>query len=134
MRLNPDMFEHVQKMVEGRKYVGDMYKHKGTGLKLFIARKPSLRSVFRKGRKSVSAALRDEVAEWSIEIDLYKKMMRLGAFLIGFHLIKGDELYMIKATDIQKKGAMKDYGSGKFLYYINFEHFWYIPTGKTLLK
>lgn len=134
MRLNPETFDHIEKVVQGKKYLGDIYKHIPTGRKLFIARRPSLRSVFKKGRKCVSAALRDEVAEWSIEIDLYKKMVRLGAFVIGFHLIKGNELYMIKAEDIQKKGAMKDYGTGKFLYYINFEHFWYISAGKSLLK
>lgn len=128
--------EHMEKIMSGKRHAGDIYKHIATGHKVYIHKCRDLSLVFRKGRKSVSDAIRDDVAELSIDIDLCKRMERLGCVLFGFHMLKSGDLYMIDLARFKTFRAMKNYSStsGTYKYYTNMECFWFFGGNKDTLN
>lgn len=127
--------EHIEKIMSGKRHAGDIYKHIATGRKVYINKCRDLSLVFRKGRKSVSAAFRDDVAELSIDIDLCKRMERLGCTLFGFHMVKSGDLYMIELERFKANRSMKNYSttSSTYKYYTNLEHFYFFGGNKETL-
>lgn len=128
--------EHIEKIMSGKRHAGDIYKHIATGHRIYIHKCRDLSLVFRKGRKSVSAAFRDDVAELSIDIDLCKRMERLGCVLFGFHMVKSGDLYMIDLENFKANRAMKNYSttSSTYKYYTNLERFWFFGGNKETLN
>lgn len=131
-----DRFEHLEKVMAGKRHGGDLYKHITTGRKFYIARCRDMSLVFRKGRKSISEALRDDVAEFSMDIDVCKRMERLGVTMYGFHIVTSDDVYLIDIDRLKANRAMKNYSatSSTYRYYINMEHFYYFGGNKDTLK